>query len=144
MARRRRVTSVTDLLSDVADEIKDFVTDELIDRSRDTEGDARRSGREVGRNSARNRPAARSGGADLDELRDAIEALTRKVDGLTKARRSSDVKRPWADYDAQTVADIRQALVGASEARLDEVGAYEVRHKNRQGVLDATVAPVAS
>jgi hypothetical protein len=84
MARRRSSSSVTDFLSDITDDIKDFIDDELVDRGRDTERDLRKAGRNWFDDDDDDRPRRRRRGRDedLDELRDAIKALSAKVSQL--------------------------------------------------------------
>jgi hypothetical protein len=91
----RRNSSVTNLLSDISDDIKDFLDDEVIDRGRDTESDLRRAARNWTdsdddddrgrRRSSRSRRGGRRDD-DVDELREAVVALTRKVDQLAKSQ----------------------------------------------------------
>ncbi|HEY1966657.1 MAG TPA: hypothetical protein VGH89_01815 [Pseudonocardia sp.] len=80
MGRRRNSSSVTNFLSDIADDIKDFIDDELIDRGRDTERDLRKAGRNwVDSDDDGDRGSRRD---DVAELREAIKALSAKVDSL--------------------------------------------------------------
>ena len=71
--------------------------------------------------------------AAVEEYESAHAART-TVLGRIESLRGSE---PWSGYDEQTVVDIRKALSGADEATVAEVRAYEAKHKNRQGVLDA-------
>lgn len=82
MARRRSASSVTDLLQGIADDIKDFVDDEVLDRGEDTERDLRRAGRNWSDSNDRDGRRWSSGDDELQDLRDAIRALTAKVDEL--------------------------------------------------------------
>jgi hypothetical protein len=89
MARRRNSSSVTNFLQDITDDIKDFIDDDVIGRGRDTERDLRRAGRNWVDSDDDDRPR-RSGGRrdagrdeDVDELRQVITALSKKVDELT-------------------------------------------------------------
>ncbi len=50
---------------------------------------------------------------------------------------------PWPGYDAQTVADIRNALNAVAEPAVREVRTYERRHKDRTGVHDAVETALA-
>ncbi|HEY1969191.1 MAG TPA: hypothetical protein VGH89_14675 [Pseudonocardia sp.] len=98
MARRSN-SGVTNFLSDITDDIKDFLDDEVIDRGRDTERDLRRAGRNW-TDSADDRDGYRRGQSgrryrddELDELRDVVAALTRKVDQVsTGGTRGSSTK----------------------------------------------------
>lgn len=51
---------------------------------------------------------------------------------------------PWPGYDEQNVQEIRKALDGADSSKAREVADYERRHKDRNGVLQATEAAVAA
>ncbi|HTK62469.1 MAG TPA: hypothetical protein VL595_08835 [Pseudonocardia sp.] len=77
---RRNSSSITNLLSNIVDDIKDFVDDEVIDRGRDTERDLRKAGR----NWTDSDDDAPSNRADINELAKAVEALSAKVDALSK------------------------------------------------------------
>lgn len=48
-------------------------------------------------------------------------------------------EEPWPGYDEQTVVEIRETLVAGDEVLARKVHDYERRHKERQGVLDATI-----
>jgi len=74
----RNSSSVTNLFSNIVDDIKDFVDDEIIDRGRDTERDLRK----VGRNWTDSDDDAPSSRSDVNELAEAVAALTAKVDAL--------------------------------------------------------------
>jgi hypothetical protein len=89
MGRRRSGTSVTNFLQDISDDIKDFIDDEVVDRGRDTERDLRRAGRNVVDADDRDDRRARSSGRDEDiqELRDAIRELSKKVSELAKDKK---------------------------------------------------------
>ncbi len=47
-------------------------------------------------------------------------------------------EEPWPGYDEQTVVEIRETLAAGDEALARKVHDYERRHKERQGVLDAS------
>jgi hypothetical protein len=91
---RRRSSSITNLLQDITDDIKDFIDDEVVDRGRDTERDLRRAGRnwtdsdddddDRGRRSRRRGSSRRDD--DMDELREAITALSKKVSELSEKK----------------------------------------------------------
>ena len=86
MARRRGAGSVTDLLQGISDDIKNFLDDEVVERGRDTERDVRRAGRNWTDSDDRGGRRSRGRDDELDDLRDAIRALTAKVDELGGAR----------------------------------------------------------
>lgn len=162
MGRRRRRTGITDLLSDITDDIKNFIDDDVVDRGRETEQDLRRASSDLTREDSRSRRDARGNDrrdsgtrqAEIDDLRRAVRTLSAKVNALTEPDSGAsaddptpagriDIQRgsePWPGYDEQTVVDIRKKLSGADEATAHEVRAYEARHKNRRGVLDAAGA----
>jgi hypothetical protein len=96
MARRSN-SGVTNFLSDIVDDIKDFLDDEVIDRGRDTERDLRRAGRNwtdsdddrYSRDSRRSRRRGYDRDDDLDELREAVRILAKKVDQLSSSQSTS-------------------------------------------------------
>ena len=45
---------------------------------------------------------------------------------------------PWPRYDELTVPEVKARLRGASAGRCEHVRRYELLHKNRKGVLEAT------
>jgi len=83
MGRRRKGSGVTDFLSNIVDDIKDFVDDEIIDRGKDTEKDLRKAARNWTDSDDDDAPR-RSRRGDVDELHEAVAALTKKVDALAK------------------------------------------------------------
>ena len=95
MGRRRSGSSVTHLLSDITDNVKDFVDDEVLDRGRGTERDLRRAGRNwTDSDSDRDATAKRSAeqstsrrGDEVGELREAIRALSKKIDALAETKK---------------------------------------------------------
>lgn len=87
---RRSNSGVTDFLQDITDDIKDFIDDEIVDRGRDTERDLRRAGRNwTDDDDFDDRRGRRHGGRrrddDIEDLRDAVLQLTKKVRELDKA-----------------------------------------------------------
>jgi hypothetical protein len=82
MARSDR--GVTDTLSNITDDTKDFVDDEIIDRGRDTERDLRRAGRNWTHSEDDRRGGRSRQSIDTNELRTAINELSKKVDDLGK------------------------------------------------------------
>ena len=79
---RRNSSSITNLLSNIVDDIKDFVDDEVIDRGRDTERDLRKAGRNW--TDSDDDASSSSSRSDVNELAKAVEALSAKVDALSK------------------------------------------------------------
>ena len=84
----------------------------------------------------------------VDRLRDLSQEDLKAVEAYESknANRSTVLKRieslrtqePWPGYDSLTVAEIKQRLTGAPEARLQKVREYERNHKNRTSVIDLT------
>jgi len=81
---RRDSSSITNFLQDITDDIKDFLDDEVIDRGRDTERDLRRAARTAtdDNGSSRSERASSDPSAQLDQLREAVAALSAKVDQM--------------------------------------------------------------
>lgn len=75
-SRRKRPSSITNLLGDVLDDTKDLV-DDAIDRARDLEGDARRTARRVVDSRGRSLEDD-----EVDSLKSALDDLTAKVQRL--------------------------------------------------------------
>jgi hypothetical protein len=69
---------------------------------------------------------------------DAYERKNANRSTVTDRIASLQTEEPWPGYDEQTVVEIREALAGGDEALARKVHDYERRHKERQGVLDAT------
>jgi hypothetical protein len=82
MGRRRSSTSVTNFLQDISDDIKDFIDDEVVDRGRDTERDLRRAGRNLVDSDGDRGRRSSTRDDDIQELRDAIRELSKKVGEL--------------------------------------------------------------
>lgn len=51
---------------------------------------------------------------------------------------------PWSGYDEQNVREITARLAGRNAATTSKVRSYELVHKDRAGVLDATVRHTVS
>ena len=71
-----------------------------------------------------------------DDFRAALLELTAAAAGVNAA--------PWPGYDQQTVPVIAKRLRGAGEDVASTVRAYELEHKHRRGVIDATERPYRS
>lgn len=72
-----------------------------------------------------------------------IDAYERKNDNrVTVLNRISSLRgdEPWPGYDELTVADIRKALTAGDDDLAGKAAAYERRHKDRTGVIDAVEA----
>jgi hypothetical protein len=144
MSSRRSNTGITDFLSDLVDDIKDFLDDEILDRGRDTERDLRRTGRnwtdsddDRGR---RSRSRSSRGGRgtdhqDVDELKQALLALARKIDALDADFGSgAGAELPIAGYDDLTAVEINNRLGSLPQADLATVDEYERAHADRSTV----------
>ena len=76
---------------------------------------------------------------DLEDLAgDFLAALQELADAAGVDTASSNGDAPWPGYDEQRVGAINQRLRGAGEALATRVRAYELDHKHRKGVLEAT------
>jgi hypothetical protein len=69
---------------------------------------------------------------------DTYERKNAKRSTVTDRITSLRAEEPWPGYDEQTVVEIRAALAAGDGALARKVHDYERRHKDRQGVLDAT------
>lgn len=74
---------------------------------------------------------------DLTKV-DVYERKNANRSTITDRISSLRSEEPWPGYDDQNVAQIRKHLMGAEDQLVHEVRVYEGRHKDRQGVLDAT------
>ena len=112
----RRVTSPDDL--PIAD-YDDKTADEIVDRLRDLSQE------------------------DLQKI-EAYESKNANRSTILKRVETLRTQEPWPGYDSLTVAEIKQRLTGAPEARLQKVREYERSHKNRTSVIDLTDRESAS
>lgn len=69
---------------------------------------------------------------------DAYERKNANRSTITDRTTSLRAEEPWPGYDEQTVVEIRGALAAGDGTLARKVHDYERRHKDRQGVLDAT------
>ena len=85
--------------------------------------------------------------ADLPQVELAkVDAYERKNQNRsTVLERVSNLRgdEPWPGYDDLSVADVKRALSGANDQRVAKVRDYERRHKNRQGIIQATEKELA-
>jgi hypothetical protein len=63
--------------------------------------------------------------------------ITRRIAKLT-------AEEPWSGYDEQNVRGITTRLAGRDAETTSTVRSYELAHKDRAGVLDATVRHTVS
>jgi hypothetical protein len=75
--------------------------------------------------------------ADLAKV-DAYERKNANRSAITNRVASLRGEEPWPGFDDQTVVEIRKTLASGDAALARRVQDYERRHKERQGVLDAT------
>jgi hypothetical protein len=69
---------------------------------------------------------------------DGYERKNANRSTITDRTTSLRAEEPWPGYDEQTVVEIRGVLTAGDGALSRKVHDYERRHKDRQGVLDAT------
>jgi hypothetical protein len=60
---------------------------------------------------------------------------TRRAKEMDKAGKSPDRNLPIADFDTMTIPQIRMKLDGLGRRELKKLRTFEVRNKNRKGVL---------
>jgi WS/DGAT/MGAT family acyltransferase len=79
---------------------------------------------------------------DLEDLAgDFLAALQALADAAGVRTRADD--GPWPGYDDQPVVEINKRLRGAGEELATRVRAYELEHKHRRGVLQASERELA-
>ena len=140
MSSRRSSTGITDFLSDLIDDIKDFLDDDILDRGRDTERDLRRTGRnwtdsddDRGWRRSGSRRSRSASDRDVNDLKRAIRALTRKIDALESGSGGGS-HLPIAGYDSLTAAEISDRLASVSQSDLATIDEYERAHADRSTV----------
>ena len=84
----------------------------------------------------------------IDELLGEAPAPAKKPATKKPAAKKPAAKKadafPIANYDALTVADVGKRLKKLDADALNEVRAYEKKHKGRKGVLDKVDAELSS
>jgi diacylglycerol O-acyltransferase len=79
-----------------------------------------------------------------EDLHDALQALAAAAGLQADAPETApEPAEPWAGYDKETVAAIAKRLQDAGGDLAAEVRAYELGHKQRRGVLQATERQLA-
>jgi hypothetical protein len=73
----------------------------------------------------------------LYDLEDLAADFVAGVEELAEAAGVADLA-PWPEYDDAPANEIKQRLAGAGEDLAERVREYELEHKHRQGVLNAT------
>jgi len=75
---------------------------------------------------------------DLADLAGDFLAALLELTSAAAGLHSEDLAVPWPGYDQQTVPVIAKRLHDAGEDVASEVRSYELAHKHRRGVIDAT------
>ena len=75
---------------------------------------------------------------DLEDLADDVLAAVQQLTAAAAAPHGEEPAAPWPGYDQQTVPVIAKRLHDAGEHVAAAVRSYELEHKHRQGVIDAT------
>ena len=76
---------------------------------------------------------------DLEDLADDFRAAVLELTAAATGAHAGP--RPWPGYDQQTVPVIAKRLHHAGEDVASAVRSYELEHKHRRGVIDATERP---
>jgi hypothetical protein len=74
----------------------------------------------------------------------AYESKRKKRATITDRIAKLTADEPWSGYDEQNVREITARLAGRDAATTSNVRTYELAHKDRAGVLDATVSHTVS
>jgi hypothetical protein len=74
---------------------------------------------------------------DLDDLADDFLAALQQLAAAAGVH-AREAATPWPDYDQQTVAVIAERLTDAGDDVAAAVRSYELAHKHRRRVIDAT------
>jgi len=80
----------------------------------------------------------------LHDLEDLADDFLVALGELADAAGFSNTDAPWPGYDDATVAEVKKRLRDAGEPLLSRVRAYEIEHKHRRGVVDATRRELAN
>jgi hypothetical protein len=80
---------------------------------------------------------------DFNALYDLEELAGDFLAGLQELADAGDVA-PWPGYDDASANEIKQRLEGADEQLAARVRAYELEHKHRRGILNATERELSS
>ena len=75
---------------------------------------------------------------DLEDLADDVLAALQDLTAAAAGPRREKAAAPWPGYDQQTVPVIAKRLHETGEDVATAVRSYELEHKHRQGVIDAT------
>jgi hypothetical protein len=74
----------------------------------------------------------------------AYEAKRKNRGTITDRIIKLTADEPWSGYDEQNVREITARLAGRDVATTSKVRSYELAHKDRAGVLDATIRHTVS
>ena len=74
----------------------------------------------------------------------AYEAKRKNRGTITDRITKLTADEPWSGYDEQSVREIAARLAGRDATTTSKVRTYELAHKDRAGVLDATVRHTVS
>ena len=69
----------------------------------------------------------------------AYEAKRKNRGTITDRITKLTADEPWSGYDEQRVREITARLAGRDATTTSKVRTYEIAHKDRAGVLDATI-----
>jgi WS/DGAT/MGAT family acyltransferase len=75
---------------------------------------------------------------DLEDLADDVLAALQQLTAAAAGPHGEEPAAPWPGYDQQTVPVIAKRLHDAGEDVATAVRSYELKHKHRRGVIDAT------
>jgi WS/DGAT/MGAT family acyltransferase len=75
---------------------------------------------------------------DLEDLADDVLAALQQLTAAAAGPHGEEPAAPWPGYDQQTVPVIAKRLHDAGEDVATAVRSYELEHKHRRGVIDAT------
>ena len=75
---------------------------------------------------------------DLEDLADDVLAALQDLTAAAAGPHGEKAAAPWSGYDQQTVPVIAKRLHDTGEDVATAVRSYELEHKHRQGVIDAT------
>jgi hypothetical protein len=75
---------------------------------------------------------------DLEDLADDFRAALLELTAAATELNGEEPAPPWPGYDQQTVPVIAKRLHDAGEDVASAVRSYELEHKHRRGVIDAT------
>ncbi len=75
---------------------------------------------------------------DLEDLAGDLLAALHELTAAAAGLHGEEPAAPWPGYDQQTVRVIAKRLHDAGEDLAAAVRSYELEHKHRRGVIEAT------